>query len=1379
MAATAVAGEQSPLFGESIDEDGTVVAQFSFKWEPGWGRLTRNHAGSTGFATILQSSNASRTIGQLSRIHLCSHRPCRANWEASKYGYHEVPLHLQPVEAPAVPPAVAESSGQAESSVPSAVAGSFVPSAVAVSPGEAGSPVPSAVAGSFVPPPAVPPPLPPPCEPPNVAAVLESSGGPQTPAAPQGAVLQSLKAPAPASPIDMDVSDDDVVMTSATPAASAVKAQEKIYALLLALARSIRKPKSYVGYSAFILMGLLKKRRPCAWEGPQFIDLIQVFAPWACDRCSQDCAAHAIPCAVISQPDGSCILAPISEQHPLQTCGHFVGGCRVPVTAVADNTHKFKALYASIGIAPVPSVVDGDCGLDVMNMMLEQPGSFDARRRLRLEISDYLLDRIREPWLHDLMVACQELPGELVTKARSAWSAGFEAPAVVAPARVEAPAVAAPAVAEISEEPETSLMLAKPDEETYAAMRWASKLGNDQHVLSLIRSLPSEVIDEQLQLYRHREDTPAVAETNLKPIVISGIHVQLNKRMLVAERFHKYCRSQGIVVTRRLPREAMTSFMKDNIVWKIQAKTSARRTVLKWYRSWRDGHGNVLATEGEHSKPQSRTTVRSLLKSRAPVQDTARCRARGAGRRPNGPLVRQKLYEWWSGLRHAIDWEKLIQERRSRGKKHLARFPRDIIIAKVTQLLEESAYASLLNGERVGTFKPDSWWLARWAEDYGLSMRKANRKFQVPRAVLKERIEIFWTNLFNMRLFIQRSFGYDPMILNFDQSPFHHNETGSQNRLTLGVRNATVPIVEGNTDTKKRWTANLTTYSNFAAVAGGPMPFCEVMFKAESDGRTDHRLQEFHRSRGFPAWFSVTTAPKGSYREHDVITFLDRHLEAWSEGREWRILLADDFSAHKTANVWNLCWSRGYVLLILGGGSTPVMQTCDTDLNEHVRREYGNREARILVEKMRDGVVVPKLSNEECMELMLDVLSDPALHMAASAGYKKTGQTIDLHGKEDCLIVREAATFWNEVTSGGHATMRQHIDAELAAVADEIDSEGLQWCKSHVQRLITPYKPRHEVDKVLRNLGEDFYLDALQTIDDDTAVAEKDHDADSSSSDDSEQDKPAGHVDAAVAGDEPAELPELAVPAELALVESEIIETVGLSSMQADAIERVDATIVGLQATLDGLHAIGALSGVRSIAHELRKEKRRQRQLVAETPAVAEAFLLRRRAEDEEFRKKKHLAAVQHDRSRAVRKSIADRDAAVAETTKLRRSLLEMENIRASKHAIKSFTLESLGKNDEKAGGAKGRNRRFEVLDRLARMGAGLSPGQGNDWPWFKDAWDKAMLAQHGKNWAAVFSGWLQALLDDEGKSNAFSLFVHNETCRVFPGIAALHVPGV
>ena len=91
--------------------------------------------------------------------------------------------------------------------------------------------------------------------------------------------------------------------------------------------------------------------------------------------------------------------------------------------------------------------------------------------------------------------------------------------------------------------------------------------------------------------------------------------------------------------------------------------------------------------------------------------------------------------------------------------------------------------------------------------------------------------------------------------------------------------------------------------------------------------------------------------------------------------------------------------------------------------------------------------------------------------------------------------------------------------------------------------------------------------------------------------------------------------------------------------------------------------------------------------------------------------------------------------------------------------------------------GARAQKARFEVLDRLVHFGVGLSPQQRNDWPWFKEAWDEAMVAEHGGNWASVFSGWVQHVLDDE-RRNAFSEFVYNETCRVLAGNAALQVPG-
>ena len=83
---------------------------------------------------------------------------------------------------------------------------------------------------------------------------------------------------------------------------------------------------------------------------------------------------------------------------------------------------------------------------------------------------------------------------------------------------------------------------------------------------------------------------------------------------------------------------------------------------------------------------------------------------------------------------------------------------------------------------------------------------------------MKEGLRLFWVSLFRVRQLAVLALGYEPMLLNWDQSPYHHNESGSQNKPTLAVRGSTVPVVEGNSDCKSRWTANLTTCSDEAAV---------------------------------------------------------------------------------------------------------------------------------------------------------------------------------------------------------------------------------------------------------------------------------------------------------------------------------------------------------------------------------------------------------------------------------------------------------------------------------------------------------------------------------------------------------------------------------
>ena len=104
-----------------------------------------------------------------------------------------------------------------------------------------------------------------------------------------------------------------------------------------------------------------------------------------------------------------------------------------------------------------------------------------------------------------------------------------------------------------------------------------------------------------------------------------------------------------------------------------------------------------------------------------------------------------------------------------------------------------------------------------------------------------------------------------------------------------------------------------------------------------------------------------------------------------------------------------------------------------------------------------------------------------------------------------------------------------------------------------------------------------------------------------------------------------------------------------LSAGQADAVHNVKATVAALEATIEGLRAIGSVRGVLCIEAELAKERRRERELVKESPAVADAFLLLRRAEDQERIMNQRIAEQQRARKREAAEAIAHRDAAVAQ----------------------------------------------------------------------------------------------------------------------------------
>ena len=143
----------------------------------------------------------------------------------------------------------------------------------------------------------------------------------------------------------------------------------------------------------------------------------------------------------------------------------------------------------------------------------------------------------------------------------------------------------------------------------------------------------------------------------------------------------------------------------------------------------------------------------------------------------------------------------------------------------------------------------------------------------------------------------------------------------------------------------------------------------------------------------------------------------------------------------------------------------------------------------------------------------------------------------------------------------------------------------------------------------------------------------------------------------------------------------------------------------------------------------------------------------------------------------AAKRAKQESDAAVAELKRAKDAIKEYEIIRECRYAMKTYTAVALGDGSANAGGAAAKKRRLDVLDRVARVGAGLSAGQKNDWQWFKDSWDAAMVAEHKAGWGLQFVSWIQGVLDSTA-SNAFSVFVYNETCRVFQGTVALHLKG-
>ena len=321
-------------------------------WDPNLkSRLTKNSNGTYGWAIVVESSNAIYGPGTHIRVLICAHNPCRVVYSDTKYGPYGPPVHMQCITC-------------------------MGPTAAPLLPLTA-APV---------------------AEPSSTTTAVDAPSSTTT-------AVAAYTPTAGAAPIDN---------------AAKHAAMDRVRAAALKLSREIRTPKAWIGYIAFVLFALLKQCRPRVWEGANKFCFIEHFAPWAKNMCPKECAYAAIPCAFRTNPSGVAECVQISDETPLSKMSHYVAGIDIPsapLTAVAAATldeSAFAAFYKALGVHYLPTVCDGDCGLDVMCLIMGAERSLHERTSLRVELSDYLLQRLHLPWMIDILsVTCELDPDDV------------------------------------------------------------------------------------------------------------------------------------------------------------------------------------------------------------------------------------------------------------------------------------------------------------------------------------------------------------------------------------------------------------------------------------------------------------------------------------------------------------------------------------------------------------------------------------------------------------------------------------------------------------------------------------------------------------------------------------------------------------------------------------------------------------------------------------------------------------------------------------------------------------------------------------------------------------------------------------------------------
>ena len=411
--------------------------------------------------------------------------------------------------------------------------------------------------------------------------------------------------------------------------------------------------------------------------------------------------------------------------------------------------------------------------------------------------------------------------------------------------------------------------------------------------------------------------------------------------------------------------------------------------------------------------------ARRLSSARARMPENALCRRRGRqGARYKSPELRELLWEWFVDMRASV--ATILSPK--------------ILMCKAREIAER-----ILQSQRTtGCYAPlpdiNRMWFLRWKRDKGVVLRRPNARFKCSKEVLVRRLRAMWINLYKVRHLASRLLGdcLSDRIFGIDEKPLHMNEGGSKGVGTLEVAGApVVKLKENHAQTRERVSLMTSVTScPVLAASSAHMPL-EMLVKAKTNRRTSSLV--------LPAGMRVSLqySEKGSYRTDNILQYLLRWLDPWTELRakrkDWRILQMDVAKSHLGPEVLALCHSRGYCCLLHYGCTTGVAQVNDTDLHAEFSHVYIDLE-QLAFNDMQ-------LYDPACFSRTLQAVLDDACgawrvcsHLKGVKGHKTNGLSNALDGSEDHLIStsRDAGRLWREMNMyDARLQAMQEVDAMI------------------------------------------------------------------------------------------------------------------------------------------------------------------------------------------------------------------------------------------------------------------------------------------------------------------------------------------------------------